>query len=70
MEVLLPDRVEVAVDSLGPLLGLAHLDRDIRVTRAGFILGLKALGTQHCGGDRGRGQATAWSVWLEHSLFK
>ncbi len=37
---LLPDRVEVAIDGLGPLFGLSDLDGDIRITGTGFILGL------------------------------
>lgn len=40
IKCLLPDRVEVAVDGLGPLFGLSHLDGDIRVTGTSFILGL------------------------------
>ena len=45
VELLIPDRVEVAKDGLGPALGLAHLDSDVRVTGAGFILGLQPLRT-------------------------
>lgn len=37
---LLPDRVEVAIDGLGPLFGLSHLDSDVWITGAGLILGL------------------------------
>lgn len=40
IKCLLPDGVEVAVDGLGSLLGLSHLDGDVRVTGTGFILGL------------------------------
>ena len=47
MVLLLPDRVEVPVDGLGPLLGLAHLDRDVGVAGARLILGLETLGTNN-----------------------
>lgn len=47
VKCLLPDRVEVAIDGLCPLFGFAHLDSDIRITGAGFILGLQTLSTQH-----------------------
>ena len=56
VEVLLPDRVEVAVDGLGPLLGLAHLDRDVGVAGARLVLGLKALSTDHWRGEREPGK--------------
>lgn len=45
IEGLIPDRIEVAVDGLGPLLGFAHLHCYIGITGASFILGLQALGT-------------------------
>lgn len=70
MEVLLPDRVEVTVDGLGPLLGLSHLDRDVGITGASLILRLEALGTQHCGeGGEGTGGSIKWSVWLNTALI-
>lgn len=37
---LFPDGVEVAIDGLGPLFGLSHLDSDIRITGTSFVLGL------------------------------
>ena len=40
IELLIPDRVEVAENGLCPSLRLAHLDGDIWVAGAGFILGL------------------------------
>lgn len=45
VELLIPDRVEVAEDGLRPALGLSHLDGDVGVAGAGFILGLQALRT-------------------------
>lgn len=48
IEGLIPDRIEVAVDGLGPLLGFAHLHCYIGIAGASFILGLQALGTQNC----------------------
>ena len=47
VKVFLPDRVEVAVNGLGPLLCLPNLNRYIRVTGACFVFSLKALGTCH-----------------------
>lgn len=46
-ELLLPDRVQVAVDGLGSLLGLPHLDGDVRVAGAGPVLGLETLRTHN-----------------------
>ena len=43
VEVLLPYRVEIPIDGLGSLLGLANLHCDIRVTGSCLIFGLKAL---------------------------
>ena len=40
VELLIPDRVEVAEDGLRPAFGFAHLDGDVRVAGARFILGL------------------------------
>lgn len=40
VELLIPNRVEVAEDGLRPAFGFAHLDGDVRVAGAGFILGL------------------------------
>lgn len=40
VKLLIPDRVEVAEDGLRPAFGLAHLDGDVRVAGASFILGL------------------------------
>ena len=45
VKVLLPDGVEVPIDGLGPLLGLAHLDSDVGVAGARLVLCLEALGT-------------------------
>lgn len=47
MKVLVPDRVEVAINGLGPLLRLSNLDSHIRVTGSCFVLSLKALGAYH-----------------------
>lgn len=47
IKCLLPNRVEVAIDSLGPLFRLPHLNSNIWITGAGFILCLKTLGTQN-----------------------
>lgn len=40
MKLLLPDRIEVAVDCLGPLFGLTHLDCHVGVTGTGLIFSL------------------------------
>ena len=40
VELLIPHWIEVAEDGLCPALGLAHLDGDVRVAGASFILGL------------------------------
>ena len=48
MEILLPDRVEIAVDSFSPFLCLSNLDSDIRVTGTRLILCLQALGANNC----------------------
>lgn len=45
MELLLPHGIEVAVNGLGPLLGLAHLDGDVGIAGPGLVLGLKSLST-------------------------
>lgn len=47
VEALFPDRVEVPIDSLCPLLGFSNLNSYIRVAGACFIFSLKALGTHH-----------------------
>ena len=52
MEILLPDRVEIAVDSFSPFFCLSNLDSDIWVTGTRLILCLQALGTNDC--------STAW----------
>lgn len=46
-ELFLPDRVQVAIDGLCPLLGLSHLDGDIRVTGTCSVLGLETLSTHN-----------------------
>ncbi len=38
VEFLIPDRVEVAKDGLRPAFGLSHLDSDIGVAGASFVL--------------------------------
>lgn len=48
MEILLPDWVQVAVDSFSPFFCLSNLDSDIRVTGTRLILCLQALGTNDC----------------------
>lgn len=48
MEILLPDWVEIAVDSFSPFFCLSNLNSDIRVTGTCLILCLQALGTDHC----------------------
>lgn len=40
VELLIPDRVEVAKDGLRPAFGLSNLDGDVGVAGASFILGL------------------------------
>lgn len=40
VELLIPDWIKVAEDGLCPAFGLAHLDGDVRVTGASFVLGL------------------------------
>lgn len=52
MVLLLPDGVEVAIDGLGPLLGLAHLHSDVGVTGARLVFGLQSLGTHNCRGEK------------------
>lgn len=42
-ELFLPDRVQVAIDGLGPFLGLSHLDGDVRITGTSSVLGLETL---------------------------
>ena len=59
VELLVPDRVEVAEDGLRPALGLPHLDSDIRVAGAGFILGLQALRTPDWKEDK---EGEVWRV--------
>lgn len=50
VELLLPHWIKVAVNGLGPLPGLAHLDGDIRVTGSSLVFCLKPLRTNHwCG---------------------
>lgn len=39
-ELLIPDRVEVAEDGLGPAFGLAHLDGDVGVAGTSLVFGL------------------------------
>lgn len=48
MEILLPDWVEIAIDSFSPFLCFPNLDSDIRVTGTRLILCLQALGTNDC----------------------
>lgn len=52
MEILLPDRVEIAVDGFSPFFCLSNLDSDIGVTGTRLILCLQALGTNDCGAAR------------------
>ncbi len=52
MELFLPDRIEVAVDRLGPLFGFTHLDGHIGVTGAGLIFSLQSLSTDNYNRDR------------------
>lgn len=40
VELLVPHRVEVAKDGLGPPFGLPHLDRDVGITGTSLVLGL------------------------------
>lgn len=47
VKLLLPDWIEVAINSLGSLLGLAHLNGDIRITGSCLVLCLKSLGTNN-----------------------
>lgn len=47
MELLLPNGIEVAVNGLGPLLGLAHLNGDIGIAGSCLVLCLKSLSTNH-----------------------
>lgn len=54
VELLLPHRIEVAINGLGPLLGLAHLNSDIRITGPCLVLCLKSLGTNNYCSDRQR----------------
>lgn len=54
MEFLLPDRIEVAVNGLGPLLGLPHLNSDIWITGSRLVLCLKSLCTNDYCNDRQR----------------
>lgn len=48
MEILLPDRIEIAIDGFSPFFRLSNLDGHIGVTGARLILCLQALGTNHC----------------------
>lgn len=48
VELLVPHRVEVSEDGLRPALGLAHLDGDVRVAGARFVLGLQTLRAHDC----------------------
>lgn len=48
MELLFPNRIQVPKNSLGTLLGFAHLHSHVRVTGSCLVLGLQALGTHHC----------------------
>lgn len=52
MEILLPDWVEIAVNSFSPFFCLSNLDSDIRVAGTRLILCLQALGTNNCGTAR------------------
>ncbi len=52
MKLFLPDRIEVAVDRLGPLFGFTHLDGHIGVTGAGLIFSLQSLSTDNYNRDR------------------
>lgn len=51
VELLLPDRIEVAINGLGPLLGLAHLNSDIWIAGSCLVLCLKSLGTNNYRND-------------------
>lgn len=55
VERLLPHWVEVAVDGLRPLFGFAHLDGDVGITGAGFVLGLEPLSAQHWEEEKKKG---------------
>ncbi len=51
VELLLPDRIEVAINGLGSLLSLAHLNSDIWITGSCLVLCLKSLGTHNYRSD-------------------
>lgn len=70
MELLLPDRVEVAINGLGPLLGLAHLNSDIWITGSCLVLCLKSLGTNNCCSDRQRRKESVSNVSINTNHFK
>ena len=46
-ELLVPLRVEFLGNSLGPLLGLPHLDGDVGVAGPGLVLGDQTLGADN-----------------------
>lgn len=51
MVLLVPDRIKVAINGLGSLLGFAHLNSDIWITGSGLVLCLKSLGTDNYSND-------------------
>ena len=51
VEFLVPLRIQLFWNGLGPLLRLAHLDSCVRIGRACLILGYQSLGAYHCGGE-------------------
>lgn len=57
VELLLPDRIEVAINGLGPLLGLAHLNSDVWIAGSRLVLCLKSLGANNYCND---GQTKTW----------
>lgn len=62
MELLFPDRVQVSIDGLGPLLGLAHLNGNVRIAGSSLVLCLKSLSADHCchnGGEMHEEQSLA-----------
>lgn len=70
MILFLPDRIEVAVNSLGPLLGFPHLDSHIGVTGTSLIFSLQTLRTNNYNRQTDfrliRGQKINWKIILVH----
>lgn len=59
MELLLPHGIEVAINGLGPLLGLAHLNGDVRIAGSRLVLRLKSLCTNDCGQTKTSGRSVS-----------